>query len=86
MENCDMAASMMGGMPGSVAMWAGMALWGLLIAALIALAVAGTMRLLGVGPSTRGSNAKHQLDLRYARGELDRDQYLRSLADLAGDR
>lgn len=74
---------MMSGMGG--AMWIGMILYGLLVAALIALAVAATLRLLRGRPTTP-STATGELDLRYARGELDRDEYLQRRADLADGR
>lgn len=74
---------MMSGMGG--AMWIGIVLYGLLLAALIALAVAATLRLVRGRPATP-STAAGELDLRYARGELDRDDYLQRRADLADGR
>ena len=77
---------MMGdGMQMSGTMWIGMILWGVLLLALIALAIAGTMRLLRGNPS-RTPSAREELDLRYARGELDREKYVQSRDDLASDR
>lgn len=35
-------------------------------------------------PYGGGSPALHELDLRYARGEIERDEYLRRRADLMG--
>lgn len=75
-----MGGMMDGGMNMSGGMWIGMALWGLLLVALIALAVAGTVRLIR-GGGTRMS-ARERLDLRYAQGELDRDEYLQRRADM----
>lgn len=74
---------MMSGMGG--AMWIGVVLYGLLLAALIALAVAATLRLVRGRPTT-SSTAAGELDLRYVRGELDRDDYLQRRADLADGR
>lgn len=84
MEGCAEMASMMGGMP-RAAMGVGMALYGLFAVSLIALLIAGTMRLLRVGPAAgnRASPAG-ELDLRYARGEIDREEYLRSREDVEG--
>ena len=77
---------MMGdGMQMSGPMWIGAALWGLLLVSLIALATAGTIRLLS-GRSTDSSSPRDELDRRYARGEIDRDVYLELRADLASDR
>ncbi len=77
---------MMGdGMQMSGPMWIGMILWGVFLLALIALAIAGTVRLVRGNPSPRPS-AKEELDLRYARGELDREKYLQLREDLASDR
>ncbi len=77
---------MMGdGMQMSGPMLIGMILWGVFLLALTALAIAGTLRLLRANPSPRPS-AKEELDLRYARGELDREKYLQLRDDLASDR
>lgn len=77
---------MMGdGMQMSGPMWIGMILWGVFLLALIALAIAATVRLLRGNPPLRPS-AKEELDLRYARGEVDREKYLQLRDDLAGDR
>ena len=73
------------GMEMSGVMWLGMTLWGLLVVSLIALAVAGTLRLLRGGGLDRASPRK-QLDARYARGELEREDYLQRRADLADGR
>ena len=69
----------------SGAMWLGMALWGLLVLSLIALAVAGTLRLLRRSGSDRPS-PREELDARYARGQLEREDYLQRRSDLAEDR
>lgn len=91
MHGCEQFASMMegggmmdGGMSG--AMWVGMLLWALLLLALIALAVAGTIRLLRSGSGTRQPSARDELDLRYARGELDGDEYFERRAHLSEER
>ncbi len=60
-----------------------MVLWTLLLVSLIALSVAGTVRFLRRG--RRGeSSAREQLDVRYARGEFDREDYLQRRRDLEG--
>ena len=38
----------------------------------------------GPGAGTQPLNAVHELDLRYARGEIGRDEYLQRRADLTG--
>lgn len=86
MGSCPELGAMMSSMPMSGAMGVGMALHGLLIAALIALAVAATVRLLRSRSASSVGPALAQLDLRYASGELDRDAYLERRADLGGDR
>lgn len=83
MQGMAHGMDMMGGMGG--AMWIGMVLSGLLVAALIALAISATLRFARGRPAT-SSTAAGELDLRYARGELDRDDYLQRRADLADSR
>ena len=65
----------------SGAMGVGMVLWALLLLALIALSVAATLRLLRNDGSTAPS-PREELDARYARGELEREDYLQRRADL----
>lgn len=64
-----------------------MLLWALLILALTALAVVGLVRMFRnprSRPLTSGqdTSARRLLDERYARGELDRDEYLQRRRDL----
>jgi putative membrane protein len=67
-------------------MWAGMiAFWGLLIWAAYALITSATRR---PGPQTpgeerHGGDARHILDQRLARGEIDTDEYRRLRNELA---
>lgn len=70
-----------GAMEMSGAMWVGMALWGLLVVSLVALSIAGTVRLMR-GGHPRQLSAREELDARYARGEIERDRYLQRRADL----
>lgn len=76
---------MMNGGMMSGAMGVGMILWALLLLSLIALSIAATLRLLrGNTPTDR--SARDELDARYARGELERDDYLQRRADLVDRR
>ncbi len=69
----------MGGLMGP-----GMWLFGLLLVALVAaLALAIGWLLFGRSRRSVDADARHVLDRRYARGELDRDAYLRMRSDLA---
>lgn len=83
-----MHGMMDGTMPGWMAggMWVALLLWALLLVALIALAVAGTVKLLRGAAPPRERLAREELDLRYARGQLDRDEYLQRRADLGDQR
>jgi putative membrane protein len=82
----------MGGCMGQMGGWmgAGMWLWAglglLLLATLIAAVVVLAVRARGAGgPWAAGpASALHELDLRYARGELQRQEYLERRADLEG--
>ena len=65
----------------SGAMGVGMVLWALLLLSLIALSIAATLRLLHRDGSTTRS-PRDELDARYARGELEREDYLQRRADL----
>ena len=69
----------------SGAMGVGMLLWALLVLSLIALAIAATVRLLRRDGSTTHS-PREELDARYARGELEREDYLQRRADLVEGR
>ena len=69
----------------SGAMGVGMVLWALLLLSLIALSVAATLRLLRRDGSTTPS-PRDELDARYARGELEREDYLQRRADLVEGR
>ena len=67
----------MGGMDGMDAWMSGwMFAWLLVGLALFALAVAATVWLIrNMSGSGRGNDALRELDMRYARGELDSDEY-----------
>jgi putative membrane protein len=73
---------MMGGCGGM------MLLWGLFAVLLLALLVVGlvwmlrSMRDTGAGRSA--ATARQELDVRYARGELTREEYQQQRADLEG--
>ena len=69
----------------SGAMGVGMVLWALLLLSLIALSIAATLRLLRTDRSTTPS-PREELDARYARGELEREDYLQRRADLVEGR
>ncbi len=86
MHNWGMGSGMGGGIG-----WGGMVLGPLLIIVLLVLLVALTvpfMRSLGTrgdasGPPAPG--ARDILDARYARGEIDREEYLRRRQDISGE-
>jgi putative membrane protein len=66
-----------------------MALWGPLGLGLLVLAVLGSIWLLRnlAGPRRQpGDSAMDELERRYARGEIDRDDYLRRRSDLTRGR
>lgn len=87
MGSCWGLASMTGGGPMAVGMGVGMILWGALLVALVALVVTATRRMLRQGrEGSWDGSARSALDLAYARGELDREDYLRRRADLVGGR
>jgi putative membrane protein len=73
---------MMGGM---AAAW----IWAVFSLVLLAVAVLGVIWLLravtGPGHRRRDGSASAELDLRYARGQLDREDYLQRRADLEDD-
>jgi putative membrane protein len=74
-----------GGMMGGAFMW----LWALFAVLVLALLVVGIVWLVRTlaGPGPGGSTisaARQELDLRYARGELTREEYLQRRTDLEG--
>lgn len=76
-----------GGMMDGMGMWMG--LWGLLALALLVLAVLGSIWLVRNLPGRRrqpGNSALDELERRYARGEIDRDDYLQRRSDLTRGR
>lgn len=79
---------MAGGMGGLAWVW--MLIWVGLALALLVLAVAGAVWLARGAGGRSGSlqaaptaSAREALDLRYARGEISREEYRRARADLA---
>jgi len=80
---------MMGGMGGNMMgggfMWFFAIFWVVVLALLVAGAIwlARTLTRPSNPPSGPGP-ARAELDLRYARGELDREEYLQRRADLEG--
>lgn len=73
-------------MPGWGWMMGMMLLWGLVLLVLAVLAVIGIVWFVRNLP-TRSRDvhqARAELDLRYARGEIGRDDYLQRRADLTG--
>lgn len=84
---------MMGGSMGMMGMWGmglGMLLWAALLIALIAVAVVLVVRAVRrpSGTSPNGtpipgrSSAGNEIRMRYARGELDSEEFRRRLQDL----
>ena len=70
----------MGPYMGSMGWW--MVLWWLVAIVVLVLLVRLVVGSLG-GPATRGDETPEQiLKRRYARGEIDREEYQRSLEDL----
>jgi putative membrane protein len=86
MDGRMMGGGMMGGgmMGGGAFMWF-WAIFALLVLALLVVGVVWLVRSLA-GPSPGGSPgaARQELDLRYARGELTREEYQQRRADLEG--
>lgn len=83
--SCPMDAGMMAG-----SMWAGMLISAVLGIALIVLVIVGIawlVRQLGRDADRQrpGRTALTDLELRYARGEIDRDTYLAIRRDLEAD-
>lgn len=71
--------------------WGGMWLGPIVMLAVLALLAAGIVSLVRWMAGNRGSadpsssrSAREILDERYARGDIDRDEYLRRREDLAG--
>jgi putative membrane protein len=78
-----MGGGMMDGMAALVWFWVVVPL---VVLALVVVASVWLVRSAR-GPVPRGAEgARHELDLRYARGEVDRDEYLQRRADLEGSR
>jgi putative membrane protein len=77
---------MMGGgmMGGGAFMW----FWAIFAVVVLALLVVGVVWLVrtlaDAGPAGATSTARQELDLRYARGELTREEYQQRRADLEG--
>lgn len=84
-QMCEAMQGMLAGMGGMPmmggGMWLWMLVWGLVLIALIA-AVAFVAVRLGSGGRDRGDGALRELEMRYARGELDREEYLQRREDL----
>ena len=75
--------NMMDGMMGGF-MWFWL-IFALLVLALLVVGVVWLIRTLaGPGPGSATSAARQELDLRYARGELTREEYQQRRADLEG--
>lgn len=80
-----------GGYPMHSWMWPMMIAWWVFIAALIVLVVVTTIWLIrssrkfSPAGSTKASAALKELDLRYARGELEREDYLQRKSDLVDE-
>jgi len=78
-----MGGGMMGGMTAIVWLWVVIAL---IVVALVVVTSVWLVRS-GGGPAGPGADAaRRDLDLRYAHGEVDRDDYLQRRADLEGSR
>jgi putative membrane protein len=82
-DEAMMGGGMMDGMTALV--W----LWAVLPLLVLILVVAASVWLVRSARGPAGSDAdaaRRDLDLRYARGEVDRDDYLQRRADLEGSR
>jgi putative membrane protein len=78
-DEAMMSGGMMDGMTGLVWLWAVLPLLVLALVAAASVWLARTAR----GPAGSDADAaRRHLDLRYARGEVDRDDYLQRRADL----
>jgi uncharacterized membrane protein len=86
MDGGTMDGSMMGGgmMGGGAFMWF-WAVFALLVLALLVVGVVWLVRTLASpGPGGTTSTARQELDLRYDRGELTREEYQQRRIDLEG--
>jgi putative membrane protein len=72
-----------GGMMGGAFMWF-WAIFALLVLALLVVGVIWLVRTLARPGPAGASAARQELDLRYARGELTREEYQQRRADLEG--
>jgi putative membrane protein len=85
-----MGGGMMDGMMGGGMMGGGAFMWfwaifAVLVLALLVVGVVWLVRTLaGPSPGSATSTARQELDLRYARGELTREEYQQRRADLEG--
>jgi putative membrane protein len=85
MDGRMMDGGMMDGMMGGGAFMWFWAVFALLVLALLVVGVVWLVRTLaGAGPASTLSTARQELDLRYARGELTREEYQQRRADLQG--
>jgi putative membrane protein len=87
MEAMGPMGSMMGGSMGPMMGWGlvGLLAWAALVAALVGLAIAAAAWCWRRRePAGMPVTARAALDLRYARGEIDREQYLLMRRDLEG--
>jgi putative membrane protein len=83
----QMMGGMGGGMMGGGFMWFWAVFWVVVLALLVvgAIWLARTLTAGGAGRAgDPAADAKRELDLRYARGDLDREEYLQRRADLEG--
>ena len=80
----DMAGWMMTGMGFAGIVWLLICLALLVLIIVTVVWVIGRLRGGAATPGGRASGALAELDLRYARGELDRETYLQMRRDLAG--
>jgi putative membrane protein len=84
MQGHMMAGGMDGMMGGGAFMWF-WAIFAVLVLALLVVGVVWLVRTLASpGPGSATSTARQELDLRYARGELTREEYQQRRADLEG--
>ena len=74
------------GWGGGMGWGVGMFLWPLLTIGLLAVLAVALFRWLGAGGTVgpRTQTARDILDARYARGEIDREEYQRRRQDIAG--
>jgi putative membrane protein len=85
MDGRMMGGGMMDGMMGGGAFMWFWAIFALLVLALLVVGVIWLVRTLASpGPGSATSTARQELDLRYARGELTREEYQQRRVDLEG--